>query len=666
MIGWMLVLSLGWSCQPEAPVLSVITIDGEALRSPVNTDLYGLSLEEINHGIDGGLYAELIQNRSFEDGVPPLNCPYDFARNLLSTPNGWTLPFLRPDSLVGWQPLNGETKLYLDTQGTINEYNRRSLMVCSVGASDGKSSGGVYAEGYRGIPIRKGGRYRLSFYAKGSSYVPKEIHVALEDSIHRSRGSDLFTIAPTYEWGRYHHVFTAEEDWNKAVLSFRTDSSTVFWLDVVSLFPEETWRQRPNGQRVDLMERIAALHPQFIRFPGGSFAEGYTAGTFPIWRESLGNIASRKSFWNVYSYGSTNGLGYHEFLQLCEDLGADPVYVIHSGVTSQSRRPRYEDITAMDKWVEEALNAIRYANEPADSLMGSWRAQNGHPEPFHLKYVEIGSENYGAEYTKRFELFREAIKALDPEITVVSSSFISRKNRGDWVDVHYGASPDFFLANSDRFDPERFYRRSPGLFIGEFGTWSEQAGTLRAAIGEACFLIGVEHNPSMVRRLAYAPVLQHAEFPTERPGLIEFDRYRTAVSPSYWVWKLFNDYRGDDVVKTSVQTYGRPQVSFGRAGIEMFDNSFDFRNVCLDGRPVTDAQVLTGGWQVTDGTLTPDANRWNYLLAGDSTAYNYIFSAELRRTKGSGQIQLRVRDNGRLADSTDYICMTVGSGQSED
>ncbi|MDD7632041.1 MAG: alpha-L-arabinofuranosidase C-terminal domain-containing protein [Parabacteroides sp.] len=662
MVGWILVL-LGWGCQPEAPVLSVITIDGEALRSPVNPSLYGLSLEEVNHALDGGLYAELIQNRSFEDGVPPLNCPYDFASNLLSTPNGWSLPFIRPDSIVGWHPLTTDTHLYIDTQGTINEYNRRSLLVSSV-PTDGKS-GGVYATGYKGISIRKGETYVLSFFAKGASMVPKEIQVALEDSIRSCRGSENFTIAPSYEWRRYSHVFTATENWNNAVLTFRTDSAAVFWLDVVSLFPEKTWKGRSNGQRADLMELIAALHPQFIRFPGGSFAEGYTAGTFPLWRESLGDIASRKSFWNVHSYGSTNGLGFHEFLQLCEDLEAEPVFVIHSGVTSQSRRPRYEDITAMDKLVDDALNALRYANESADSLWGSWRSRNGHPEPFRLKYVEIGSENYGMEYRKRFELFRAAIKEFDPEITVISSSFTSRKNWGDWVDSHYGASPAFFEAACNRFDSDRIYRRSQGLFIGEFGTWNGEGGTLQAALGEACFLIGVERNPSLVKQLAYAPILRNVNYPTTRPALIEFDHYRSAVTPSYLVWKLFNDYRGDETIKTSVQTYMRPQVTFGRFGFELFDNSFELKNVMIDGVPVTAAETLSGGWRVEKGVLQPDANRWNYLLTGDPLAYNGTFTMEMQRTKGSGQIQIRMRDNGLSGDSCDYVCMTLGAGKSE-
>ena len=217
----------------------------------------------------------------------------------------------------------------------------------------------------------------------------------------------------------------------------------MFWLDVVSLFPK-TWKGRPNGQRADLMEAIAALHPRFIRFPGGAFAEGYTAGTYPVWKETVGNIAERKHFWGIWGYGTTNGMGYHEYLQMCEDLGAEPVYVINSGITNMSRRPRYESITEMDKLVQDALDAIAYANHPADSTLGEMRAKNGHPAPFHLKYVEIGSENYGYEYTKRYNLFREAIQKNWPEVTVISNTLVGKRPRSDWRDTHFNGKNSFF------------------------------------------------------------------------------------------------------------------------------------------------------------------------------------------------------------------------------
>lgn len=649
-------------CRPEIPVLSSITIDAGAPSIAVNPDLYGLTIEEINRAIDGGLYAELIRNRSFEEGVPPLNCPYDRVRNVLVTPNGWSVPFVRPDSLPGWRPLSAGSYLVADGKELINDKNKRSLFI-SAYVTPQIGRGGAVAEGYRGISIRKGEKYRLSLFAKGASMIPKTMRIALEDSLARRKASDVFELAPAYQWGRYRHTFTATEDMDNAVLTLWADSAAMFWVDVVSLFPQKTWKGRPEGLRADLAEMIADLHPRFIRFPGGSFVEGYTAGTYPVWRETIGDMAERKHFWNVWAYGSTGGMGYHEFLQFCEDMGAQPVYVVNSGLTSQSRRPRYEDITAMDKLVQEALDAIAYARAPADSALGALRAAVGHPEPFDLKYIQIGSENYGQEYAKRFELFREAIKAVYPDMTVISSSVVSKRNRGDWTDSHLHANPVFFTGAGGRFEAERYRRRTPGVFIGEFGTTDPStAGTLGAAIGEACFLVGVENNPETVKRLAYAPVLGNAGYALERYPLILFDNHRAVATPSYYLWQLFASHRGDEALKTAVETYHKPQVTFGRAGVELFDNSFELADVAIDGKRITEAQVLSGGWEVSDGALMPEANRWNYVLAGDSAAYNYTFSLRLRRTKGSGGLQLRVRDNGRLGEQSDFIAFTLGTG----
>ena len=559
---------------------SSITVHKDRQEVAVNPDLYGLTLEEINHGMDGGLYAELIQNRSFEDGMPPLNCPYDATRNVLITPNGWTIPFLRSDSLPGWRRLNpAVTQLYPDTRELINERNRRSLLV-AVSATSESGPGGVVAEGYRGIPLRQGKRYRCSFFAKGTSLVPRNIRVGLADEQGTTALSEVYEVAPIPEWRRYEHTFTATADVPDAVLALTSDTTNMFWIDMVSLFPEETWQGRDNGLRPDLVALIDSLAPRFIRFPGGSFVEGYTAGTFPTWRETVGNVANRKSFWNVWAYGTTNGMGYHEYLQLCEDLGAEPIYVINSGVTSQSRRPRFEDITAMDKLVDEALAAIAYANAPADSAMGGLRAEHGHPAPFGLKYVEIGSENQGPEYKRRFVLFEAAIKAAYPEVTVISSASVSdRTNRLEWVDGHFYANARFFLSNTSRFDNPNYPRRKAPAFVGEMGTAERGvAGTLRAAIAEACFLIGAENNPDRVRRL----------------------------------------------------------------------------------------EVLSGGWKLPAiGQPVAEANRWNRLLVGDSATIHTVFSLKLRRTKGSGTVEVRFCDNGRTGDEADYLCLTLGGGQAE-
>lgn len=653
------------ACQPEMPLTSSITVDVEGYSVPVNKQLYGFTVEEVNRAVDGGIYAEMIQNRSFEDGVPPLNCPYDPVRKVLITPNGWTIPFIRQDSVPGWRRISSNTYMLPDNMELINDKNRRSLLV-SVSAGQETGKGGIMATGYNGLFLRKGEKYELSLFLKSASMVPKTVSIFLGDSLAETALSEIYNVSPIYEWRKYKHTFTASEDTDNAVLAITADTTITFWVDMVSLFPQKTWKDRPNGLRTDLMEMIAALHPQFIRFPGGSFVEGYTAGTFPVWHETIGDISMRKNFWNVWAYGSTNGMGYHEYLQMCEDLGAEPLYVINSGVTSQSRRPRYEDITAMDKLVQDALGAIAYANQPADSTFGKMRAGNGHPEPFNLKFVEIGSENYGQEYSKRFDLFKKAINEAYPEVTVIKSSLIPGKNRMEWTDYHFYSGEDFLIANHNRYETGQYLRRFPAVFIGEFsmGDASLQ-GTLRAAIAEACFLLGVENSPEVVKRLAYAPILGNASYNFQRYPAISFNNNSAVGSPSYYLMKMLADHRGDELLKTEVDTYSKPQVTFGSAAIELFDNSYDFEEVKIDGRPVAEATVRTGGWKVNNGRLIPDANRWNYVLMGDSLAHDYALSMKVRRNKGSGQIQLRVRDNGKTGEANDHIAMTIGPSSSE-
>ena len=647
------------SCLPDTPATSSISIDLEGMKFPVNQELYGVTLEEINHAIDGGLYAEMVLNGSFEANVPPLNCPYDRRTNELITPNGYRIPFLRPDSIPGWKSLSATTYFALDAAERINERNRRSLLL-TIGADSLRGRGGVKAEGFGGMAIRKGQQYRFSFYVKSASAYPCRLHVALEDSLAHPV-SDRFSIMPFYQWQKLQHTFTATADADRAVLTISSDSSQTCWIDAVSLMPVDTWKGRANGVRPDLAEAIAALHPRFVRFPGGSFVEGYTAGTYPIWHETIGPVENRRQFWNVWAYGSTNGMGYHEFLQFCEDVGAEPVYVINSGVTSQSRRPRYEDITAMGKLVQDALDALAYANEPADSTFGAMRAANGHPEPFGLKFIEIGSENYGHEYTKRYRLFDQAIRERYPDVTVISNAVVAKRSRSDWSDTPLNAGSSFYFPNTDRYTPTRDLRRAGALFAGAFGYVGRPvSGTMEAALAEAAFLIGVERNPESLRRLAYAPLLGNLRYTEEYVPAIGFDNARLVLSPSYYMYKLFGENRGDYVLKSETRSYARPAVTFGGVGVYMFDNAYDLEHVRIDGSAPASARILSGDWSVGEGRLVPVPNRWNHILLGDSSAYDYTFSARFRRTKGSGPIEFQVRHNGRTDLGRDYIGLTIG------
>jgi alpha-L-arabinofuranosidase len=630
-------------CRPEMPATSTITVMADGLPMPVNKALYGLTIEEVNHAVEGGIYAELIQNRSFEDGTLPPHCFYNAGHTALVTPNGWTLPFIPPDSIPGWKALSPGSFAWLGTTRLINETNKRALMVSvTVHASWGR--GGVAAEGYKGISIRKGEQYTLSFFTRTPRSVePGTLRVALETPALTKTLSDVFQVTPAFEWEQYRHTFTAIEDADDALLTFTTDSSSFFWLDVVSLFPEKTWHNRPNGLRPDLMEAIAALNPAFIRFPGGCYVEGYTAGTFPVWHESIGDIAGRKHFWNIWAYGTSNGMGFHEYLQMCEDLNAEPVYVVNSGITNQARRPRYEDITKMDLWIQNALDALAYANEPADSTFGAMRAKHGHPEPFHLKYIEIGSENAGYEYNRRFPLFKKAIRDTYPGVTVISSAPVPRQSKQEWVDAHLHANETFFLSNHNRYGDNHLYQS--GIFIGELSTTNEkQQGTLRAAVAEACFLIEAERHPNSVKRLAYAPVLSHAKYTSQQPqSLISFNNKDIVTTPSYYLFHMFAQNRGDELVKTEIKTYARPQVNTGQVAIiPSGENDYEITGVRLNNQPVPD-----------------------YTQMGDSATYNYDLSVNIRPIKENGHIRFLLRDNNQSGEDADYICFAIGNGQCE-
>lgn len=656
-LSWVVLLFVG--CVPDLPPTSTITIDMRVTPTPVNTHLYGLSLEEINHAIEGGLYAELIQNRSFEDGALPVHSAYDRGRRMLVTPNRWTIPFPSPDSVPGWHRLSSKTYFTTDVSTPLSEKNRRSLAVSVF--TEGDERGGMVAEGYKGIPLTKGEQYVFSFYIRSSSLSSGKVSIALEDSSCSRSLSAPFDVTPAYDWKQYRHTFTAVEDADNAVLTITTSQPTSFYIDVVSLFPQKTWKERANGLRADLVKEMEALNPKFIRFPGGLFVEGYTNGTYPIWKESVGPVSERRHFWNIWGYGTSNGMGYHEYLELCEDLKAEPLYVINSGITNQERRPRYEVITAMDKLVQDALDAIAYANAPVDSLLGEMRAKNGHPEPFNLKYIEIGSENYGTEYRKRFQLFKDAINKEYPEVTVISSSQVSEKLRGQWIDTHLYANPDFFIANSTRYKQEKPSLNYSSVFIGEMGAvCDEYGGTLKAAIGEACFLIGAEANPLIVKNIAFSPIFGNTEYETQRYPLISFKKDSIIRTPSFYMLTMFAQNRGSGIYPTDVNAYERPYVKEGRASIELFDNSYEIKNIKINGSSISNYKVLSGDWKMYNDQLIPAANRWNNILLGDSGLFNYTFSATIKRTKGSDPIQLRIRDNGWEGDRNEHIGLTLG------
>lgn len=677
-----LSLLLLFACKPEAPVTSHITIDLDKTVTPVNKDLYGVSLEEINHAIEGGIYAELIQNRSFEDGLLPAGCLYDETTNRISTPAGWKIPFVAPNTIPGWRSLSEQSFLVVTEGRSINEQNPHFLQV----QIPPYGKGGAVAEGFYGIPIRKGEKYHLSFFVRNSQY--GDITVQLRDSMAHKVVSDTYQMLPVWEWTQMQHTFTATEDAPNATLVFAAENGTVFNIDMVSLVPQKTWKNRSMHLRSDLIESIKALNPKFIRFPGGAFAESFTKEMIPLWQETIGPIESRKALWSIWGYGTTNGLGFHDYLQLCEDLDAYPVYVANAGILNQRYRLRYEETKNMTFWKEQLLSALTYAIQLKDSVYGQMRVQNGHSASFPLRFVEIGNRHRGIAYNRRYQYLREAVKDSFPQITLICNDTLG--HTGDWYDMHYKTDVDYLLSNYNTFDVQNLTIHTPTYFVGEFGAaYSMYGGTLRAAVGEAAFLIGAEKNPLNVKGIAYSPLLGHTKFLSYGVPAIQFDASRIVKHPSYYVLEMFANNRGDELLHTSVDTYQKPLVTFGRVGIMLYDFHFNVKDIILNedsiyGTFIKDERTSLLSTQSTINTTSPrmiglnrETNSYNnnnhtaqdmishgdllkrYMLAGDSTDYNYTFTVKVRRATPEGKIQLRVRDNGLPEELSNFIALNV-------
>jgi alpha-L-arabinofuranosidase len=347
-------------------------------------------------------------------------------------------------------------------------------------------------------------------------------------------------------------------------------------LDMVSLFPEHTWKDRPNGLRADLVRMLADLHPAFLRFPGGCIVEGMDLANSYRWKDTIGDVAERPENWNRWQsaiktapapqYYQTDGLGFFEYFQLCEDIGAEPVPILNCGMACQYQSAQLVPLDRLDPFVRDMLDLIEFANGPASSPWGSRRAALGHPAPFHLKYLGVGNEQWGEQYFERYRIFYAAIKAKYPDIRLVTTSGpgvddprwalawgkFRTGTPADIVDEHAYHAPDWFIGHSTRYD--HYDRAGPRVFVGEFAAHDGfvKRNTLRAAVAEAAFLTGLVRNSDVVAMSSYAPLLARVGATQWQPDLIWFDNTRVYGSPSYYVQELFSRNRPDIVLPVDI------------------------------------------------------------------------------------------------------------------
>ena len=494
-----------------------LTVHADREGPKVSPLLYGIFFEDINCSADGGIYAELVRNRSFEDS---------------DKPDHWSVT------------KGGESKVEvaIDTSRPLSPNNKRSLKV-TITAGDGFA--GITNEGFWGIPVNQGEVYQLSLRARCDDVFQGGLMIGLVGSNNICYAKEVVP-GLTQDWKTYEYSLTSKGTDPKAHLEIVGAGKGTFWLDMVSLFPSKTWKNRKNGLRPDLAGMLLELKPSFVRFPGGCWVEGDTMRFAYRWKETIGDISERRTQYNIWNYHATHGLGFHEYLQMCEDLGAEPLFVINCGMSHRENVP----MSQMQEFVQDALDAIEYCNGPADSTWGSVRARNGHPAPFGLKYMEIGNENGGRAYQERYALFYDAIKKRHPAMTLIAN--VPTTNRpADVVDEHYYSSPEFFMQQAGRYD--KYDRKGPKVYVGEYAvTQGCGQGNLRGAVGEASFMIGMERNPDVVAMSSYAPLFVNVNHRGWNPDLINFDSSRAYGIPSFYVQKMFSENRGDVVLPVDV------------------------------------------------------------------------------------------------------------------
>jgi alpha-L-arabinofuranosidase len=616
----------------QSPTATItVHIDKPGIK--ISPDLYGIFFEEINCSGDGGLYAELVRNRSFED----------------------------PDKLAYWE--REPTTAYqvaVDTSGSQGKEDPTALRL-SYKAGLGPIS--VWNEGYWGIPFKANEPLSFSCVARSDDANAK-LTISLVSPNGYAFDTKSLSLAKAKGWQTLRCELRPLTGASDAKLKISLVSPSTVWLDMVSLFPEDTFKGRPNGLRNDLGQMLADLHPSFMRFPGGCWVEGDTMALSQRWKQTIGDPMDRRTQYNIWQYMSTNGLGFHEYLQFCEDIGAAPLFVVNCGMSHKEVVP----IDKMDEYVQDAVDAIEYANGPVTSKWGAVRAKNGHPAPFNLKYLEIGNENGGAPYRERFPLIARAVKSKFPDIQIIANVWggYPKSEFTEIIDEHYYSNPNFFFENADRYD--KYDRKGPKVYVGEYAvTEGCGGGNLIAAVGEAAFMTGMERNSDVVKMASYAPLFANVNHKTWNPDLINFDNHRAFGTPSYYVQQMFSQNRADQIFPTEVDVADvkKPTFSDGGIGVGTWGTQAEFKDIKVvsGGKTVLDSPdgaVLTNGlgnWAVSGGALAQTGNQdGTRAMTGSPAWSNYSLTMKARKTGGREGFLITFG----MRDEKDWIWWNIG------
>ncbi len=580
----------------------------------ISPDLFGIFFEDINYAADGGLYAELVQNRSFEYS--------------LSDRNGW-------NSFTCWEYITkgyGYGTISVETSSPVNPNNPHYVVLKIEDV--GQEGTGLKNSGFDGIPVKAGEKYNFSVFLRPVSDNSFPVQVKLVGKKGIVLGETSFST-DSKDWKKYSATLTVTQTEDSASLIVLAKAKGTLAIDMVSLFPQNTFKNRPNGLRADLAQTIADLKPKFMRFPGGCLVHGDGLGNMYRWENTIGPVEQRIAQRNIWGYHQTAGLGYFEYFQFCEDIGAKPLPVVPAAVSCQNSGGTWRiggtgqkgiQLSEMNDYIQEILDLIEYANGPVTSTFGAKRAEAGHPKPFNLEYIGIGNEDKQTpEFRERFKLIYDVVKAKHPEITVIGTVGPSPKGEDfelGWnfateltvpmVDEHYYESPEWFIANQKRYDS--YDRTKSNVYLGEYAS---RGNTLFNALAEAAFMTSLERNGDVVHLASYAPMLAKEGHTQWNPDMIYFNNTTVYRTPNYFVQQLFSVNQGDRYFSDIISTDGnKPDSTLafscvrdnksGDVIIKLVNCSKTEKNLKIDLSAFKDI-----GTKATLTQLTGDANAKN-------------------------------------------------------
>ena len=581
---------------------ATLTISVDQPAASVNPAMWGVFFEDINFGADGGLYAEMVKNRGFEF----------------------------PDPLMGWfklSPSKANGELTVRDDDPFDAKNPHYVRL----ASDGSAPFGLANTGFRGIAVRKGEPYDLSLRVRNISGDAK-----IQVQLYGGDGAVLAT----------EDIGDLRGGWQKRTTTLQpNDTDAKGWLavlligkgtvdvDFVSLFPRHTWKNRPGGLRADMVQALADMHPGFLRFPGGCIVEGTVLSRRYQWKNTIGPVEERPLLVNRWNYEFLHrptpdyfqsfGLGFFEYFQLCEDIGAQPLPILNCGMACQFNSGELCPVEDLGPYIQDALDLVEFANGPVTSPWGAKRAALGHPAPFNLKMLGVGNEQWGEQYFERYAKFSAALKARYPEIQLVSAAGpdpADERFKAAWaklpqlhadiIDEHCYANPAWFLDNARRYDA--YDRNGPKVFMGEYAAQSDRVvgvknrNTFGCALAEAAYMTGMERNADVVRMASYAPLFANVDAWQWTPDMIWVDGLRVLLTPNYHVQRLFAQNHGDRVLSLAISDASAEEAKrfYASATVDTAARTVIVKLVNATSQPTKETIVLKGVTRIPHAMLT--------------------------------------------------------------